>query len=40
MEYSACPQRLKPERVGALGGTAEAVPFPFLLPYTANRDLF
>jgi hypothetical protein len=30
MVYSACPQRLKPERVGALGGTAEDVPFPFL----------
>jgi hypothetical protein len=28
--YSACPQRLKPEPVGALGGTAEALPFPFL----------
>jgi hypothetical protein len=30
MVDSACPQQLKPERVGALGGTAEDVPFPFL----------
>ncbi len=30
MVYSACSQRLKPERVGGLGGTAEDVPFPFM----------
>jgi hypothetical protein len=30
MVYSACPLRLKPERVGALGGMAEDVPFPFM----------
>jgi hypothetical protein len=30
MVYCACPQRLKPERAGALGGTAEDVPFPFM----------
>ncbi len=31
MEGSARPQRLKPKRVGGDSGTAEAVPFPFLL---------
>jgi len=40
MVYSACPQRLKPERVGALGGTAQAVPFPFLSsPHSKSRSV-
>jgi hypothetical protein len=30
MVYSACPLGLKPERVAALGGAAEDVPFSFM----------
>jgi hypothetical protein len=39
MVQSVGPQRLKPEPFGAQGGTAEAVPFPFLLSlYSKSRN--
>jgi hypothetical protein len=39
MVQSVGPQRLKPEPFGARGGTAEAVPFPFLPSlYSKSRN--
>jgi len=39
MVWRTRPQRLKPEPVAAHGGTAEAVPYPFPAPSTADRKM-